>query len=67
VAGTQTVNDLDGTPDLATGVPGRGPSLVVWAIAEGRKAADALDAYLGRFGSGSRNILGWFVARRCSS
>jgi len=42
------------TTDFATSVPGvfaagdmsRGQSLVVWAIAEGRKAAEAVDAYL---------------------
>jgi glutamate synthase (NADPH/NADH) small chain len=42
------------TNDFVTGVPGvfaagdatRGASLVVWAIAEGRKAAEAVDAYL---------------------
>jgi glutamate synthase (NADPH/NADH) small chain len=42
------------TEDYQTSMPGvfaagdarRGQSLVVWAIAEGRKAAEAVDAYL---------------------
>jgi glutamate synthase (NADPH/NADH) small chain len=46
------------TKNFATNVPGvfaagdmnRGQSLVVWAIAEGRKAADAVDAYLATAG-----------------
>jgi len=46
---------LDCGPDWQTTVPGvfvagdahRGASLVVWAIAEGRSAAAAIDAYLG--------------------
>ena len=32
----------------------RGQSLVVWAIAEGRKAAAAIDGYLARVGSFER-------------
>jgi glutamate synthase (NADPH/NADH) small chain len=43
------------TDGFSTGVPGvfvagdagRGQSLIVWAIAEGRAAAAAVDAYLG--------------------
>jgi glutamate synthase (NADPH/NADH) small chain len=42
-------------PDYATSVPGvfaagdmgRGQSLIVWAIAEGRSAAAGVDRYLG--------------------
>jgi glutamate synthase (NADPH/NADH) small chain len=46
--------NVDATPDKMTSVPGvfaagdmrRGQSLVVWAIAEGRQAAESVDRYL---------------------
>ncbi|MDU6251614.1 MAG: FAD-dependent oxidoreductase, partial [Cutibacterium avidum] len=38
---------------FACGDAGRGQSLVVWAIAEGRAAANGVDAYL----KGSRSVL----------
>ena len=46
---------MSATEDYQTSVPGifaagdarRGQSLVVWAIAEGRKAAAAIDRHLG--------------------
>jgi glutamate synthase (NADPH/NADH) small chain len=48
--------------DYATSVPGvfaagdarRGQSLVVWAIAEGRQAADAVNDYLRGLGAGEQ-------------
>jgi glutamate synthase (NADPH) small chain len=39
---------------FAAGDQARGQSLVVWAIAEGRKVADAVDAYL--LGEGKRRL-----------
>jgi glutamate synthase (NADPH) small chain len=39
---------------FAAGDMRRGQSLVVWAIAEGRKAASAIDGYLARIGIGER-------------
>jgi glutamate synthase (NADPH/NADH) small chain len=38
------MTSIDGV--FAAGDAGRGPSLVVWAIAEGRAAAAGVDAYL---------------------
>ena len=40
----------------------RGQSLVVWAIAEGRKAAAAIDSYIERVGSFDRRIAGMVAA-----
>ena len=45
VATTDYKTSVDGI--FAAGDMRRGQSLVVWAIAEGRKAAAAVDAYLG--------------------
>lgn len=45
VATTDYKTSVDGV--FAAGDMRRGQSLVVWAIAEGRKAAEAIDAYLG--------------------
>jgi glutamate synthase (NADPH/NADH) small chain len=39
---------------FAAGDMRRGQSLVVWAIAEGRKAASAIDSYLARIGISER-------------
>ena len=39
-------DDLGATPVFACGDAVRGQSLIVWAIAEGRSAASAIDAYL---------------------
>jgi glutamate synthase (NADPH/NADH) small chain len=39
---------------FAAGDMRRGQSLVVWAIAEGRKAASAIDSYLARAGAAER-------------
>ena len=44
VATTNNMSSVDGV--FASGDMRRGQSLVVWAIAEGRKAAEAVDAYL---------------------
>jgi glutamate synthase (NADPH/NADH) small chain len=44
VATTNYMSSVDGV--FAAGDMRRGQSLVVWAIAEGRKAAEAVDAYL---------------------
>ena len=44
VATTNYMSSVDGV--FAAGDMRRGQSLVVWAIAEGRKAAAAVDAYL---------------------
>ena len=38
------MSDVDGI--FVAGEMGRGPSLIVWAIAEGRSAAAGVDAYL---------------------
>ena len=48
-------NFMTSTPGVfAAGDMRRGQSLVVWAIAEGRKAAAAIDTYLARLGSFER-------------
>jgi len=44
IATTNYMSSVDGI--FAAGDMRRGQSLVVWAIAEGRKAAAAVDAYL---------------------
>jgi glutamate synthase (NADPH) small chain len=46
IATTDYMSSVDGI--FAAGDMRRGQSLVVWAIAEGRKAAAAIDQYLGQ-------------------
>jgi glutamate synthase (NADPH/NADH) small chain len=41
---------------FAAGDMARGQSLVVWAIAEGRKAARSVDAYLAATAAGARSV-----------
>ena len=49
VDGDWRVTTLEGpTPVFACGDAVRGQSLIVWAIAEGRSAAAAVDSYLSR-------------------
>jgi glutamate synthase (NADPH/NADH) small chain len=52
VAAEEYVTSMPGV--FAAGDARRGQSLVVWAIAEGRQAADAVDAYLRGLGAGER-------------
>ena len=63
-----------GDGDHATSIPGvfaagdarRGQSLIVWAIAEGRKAARAADRYLGELdgGEGDEDLVGAVLGTR---